>query len=180
MWADMCVKITTGSSTVTITPQDERILVGNWNWVLAELGDIACEATTQHLDSYFICYSTEGTEGAWLGDPVTAAKGTSIYMMVMAELAPEHAIVGQDISSMPPYFYGWVELQVGQDGVVRLASSALDLDGGPMIVGGGSATPEPSSLLLLLIGGAVLALRRQTHSLIYGASKGSEPFDAED
>ena len=161
VWADMSIKVSTGSSTVTMTPKDEYVLVGRWNWVLAELGDIACETTTQHLDSYFICHSTEGTEGARLGDPVVAPKGTSIYMMVMAELAPEHASVGQDISSMPPYFYGWVELQVGQDGVVRLASSALDLDGGPMIVGGGSATPEPSSVLLLILGTAALLLKRR-------------------
>ena len=161
VWADMSIKVSTGSSTVTMTPKDEYVLVGRWNWVLAELGDIACEATTQHLDSYFICHSTEGTEGAWLGDPIPATKGSSIYMMVMAELAPEHAIAGLDISSMPPYFSGWVELQVGQDGVVRLASSALDLDGGPMIVGGGSATPEPSSVLLLILGTAALLLKRR-------------------
>ena len=171
------MNVTTSASPgfVTIKPNDTALLVGHWNWVVAEMGEIACEATTRNVDKYFI----HGETGAWpyVGESITAAKGSIVYMMVMAEV--DHPW-WQEEPPTPPYLYGWVELQVGQDGVVRLASSALDLDGGPMIVGGGSATPEPSSLLLLLIGGAVLALRRQTHSLIYGASKGSEPFDAED
>ena len=82
-----------------------------------------------------------------------------MYLMVMAELIPEDT-PWQDTSSLPPYFYGWVELQVGQDGVVRLASSALDLDGGPMIVGGGSATPEPSSAMLFVLGVGFLLMKR--------------------
>ena len=41
-----------------------------------------------------------------------------------------------------------------------IASSAIDLDGGPMIVGGG-AIPEPSSGVLLLLGTIILALRRK-------------------
>ncbi len=165
-WAYMNVTTSASSAFVTIKPNDVWLLSGAWNWVVAEMGEIACEATTQHLDSYFIKNSTEPSEAPPLGDPVTVAKGTSVYMMVMAEVDTPW---WQNEPSTPPYLYGWVELQVGQDGVVRLASSALDLDGGPMIVGGGSATPEPSTLLLLLIGGAALALRRKTgssHSLM--------------
>lgn len=56
--------------------------------------------------------------------------------------------------------YGWVGLQATGDGNLFVVASAIDLDGGPMIVGGGSATPEPSCGLLLLLGAGLLALRR--------------------
>ena len=59
-------------------------------------------------------------------------------------------------------YYGWVQLLVGIDGTVSVGNSAIDLSGGPMIVGGGSAlTPEPSSTLMLLLGCGTLALRRR-------------------
>ena len=61
----------------------------------------------------------------------------------------------------PNYIYGWVEISADEDGTLKLVGSAIDIDGGPMIVGSGSATPEPSSALLLLVGGALLALRRR-------------------
>lgn len=54
--------------------------------------------------------------------------------------------------------YGWIELGLGEDGLVRVLHSAWDSDGDPIKVGG---TPEPVSGLLLLVGGALLALRRR-------------------
>ena len=56
--------------------------------------------------------------------------------------------------------YGWVEFGYDDSNGLIAVSGALDLDGGPMIVGGGSI-PEPSSGLLLLLGAAGLALRRR-------------------
>ena len=58
--------------------------------------------------------------------------------------------------------YGWIELGLGEDGLVRVLHSAWDSDGDPITVG---ATPEPVSGLLLLVGGALLALRRQRKML---------------
>lgn len=155
-WADMYVTISTIGSLVTITPTDTGFAVGDWKWVVAKPGDVASEMTIKNSSEYFI-RDKAGTEGPYLGDPVVAEKGASVYMMVMAEVDKPW---WQEEPATPPYLYGWVELQVGQDGMVRLASSALDLDGGPMIVGGGSVIPEPSSILLLLFGGMVLVLRR--------------------
>lgn len=64
----------------------------------------------------------------------------------------------------PDMAYGWVAISEDANGNPVAISSAIDLDGGPMIVGGGAwegATPEPVSGLLLLLGGALLALRRR-------------------
>ena len=62
---------------------------------------------------------------------------------------------------------GWLQLFVyGTEtgGNVLGWTSAIDLDGGPMIVGGGAwedSTPEPTSGLLLFFGAALLTLRRR-------------------
>ena len=55
--------------------------------------------------------------------------------------------------------YGWVEFGFDNHEGLIVVNGALDMDGGPMIVGSG-AIPEPSSALLLLLGFAGLALRR--------------------
>ena len=54
--------------------------------------------------------------------------------------------------------FGWLELGMGEDGLLRVLQSAWDIDGSPIIVG---AIPEPAAGLLLLVGGALLALRRR-------------------
>ena len=63
--------------------------------------------------------------------------------------------------------FGWVGLSLtGYAGEAFLYGwqSAIDLDGGPMIVGGGAwegDTPEPASGLLLIVGASLLVLRRR-------------------
>lgn len=56
-------------------------------------------------------------------------------------------------------YTGWVEYMIDDSGKFNLLNSAIDFDGGPMIVG---AIPEPTSGLLLLLGIAGLALRRKS------------------
>ena len=55
--------------------------------------------------------------------------------------------------------YGWVEFGFDDSNGLIVVNGALDLDGGPMMVGGG-AIPEPSSGLLVLLGLVALSLRR--------------------
>ena len=54
-------------------------------------------------------------------------------------------------------YYGWVELELGGDGILRLVHSAYDRDGDSIMV---DPTPEPSSCLLMVMGIAALGLRR--------------------
>ena len=71
-------------------------------------------------------------------------------------------------SVAPDMVYGWVALSEDAYGNPVAISSAIDLDGGPMIVGGGAwegVTPEPASGLLLFFGAALLALRRRRKML---------------
>lgn len=59
-------------------------------------------------------------------------------------------------------YYGWVEFYAKHDGNVELLGSAIDTDGGGMIVGGGPLPiPEPSGGVLVLLGVAALSLRRR-------------------
>ena len=60
--------------------------------------------------------------------------------------------------------YGWAEFGFSEIGGLMPIEGAIDLDGGPMIVGGGALIPEPSAALLLLVGGAALTLRRRRRS----------------
>ena len=142
------------------------------NWVVAKPGDVACEETTRHLNNYLYhsymdnSYHLPGMEAVIGTDdgPVTHSgsvsvkKGLDVYLMFAVES------IGILDGNAPEIYYGWTQLLTSTDGSVRVGASAIDLDGGPMIVGGGSAIPEPSSTLLLLIGGALLALKRQTSS----------------
>lgn len=125
------------------------------NLIVAKSGDIANEQTTRHLrplDYYLHSYIDDGGDsGTYTHD---VGKGENFYLMF---------VISDDIINFadPKYVYGWVNMGVGQNGELSILGSALDLDGGPMVVGGGSAIPEPSCVLLALLGGALLVLRRK-------------------
>lgn len=59
-------------------------------------------------------------------------------------------------------YTGWAEYIIDDAGTIKILNSAIDFDGGPMIVG---AIPEPTSGLLLILGLTALALRRKPISI---------------
>ena len=133
------------------------------NWFVMNKGDMVNDATTrfQEEDKYLIRHE--------MGDGANIDNGT-FYMENNTSLYL--AFVCSDIPygvSQPPYVYGWIELEVNNEGNIVINSSAYDLDGGPMIVGGGAwegDIPEPSGGILFLLGAAALGLRRRSQDLL--------------
>ena len=95
----------------------------------------------------------------WISDasewtPISGSNDTDVFL----------AIILYDNTRLDDYesnpIYGWLEFNTGNN--LTLVSSAMSLDGTPLVVGGGAAAiPEPSAGLLLLLGLAGLALSRR-------------------
>ena len=130
------------------------------NWVEAEYGSRVDASTTRGIGSYFE-YSDYSSEGNVTIYDIILRQGETTYLAFCGE-----QLAGHDMSRLEPtgiYLYGWVSIEVDDDGIPYLVHSAIDLDGGPMIVGGGAwegGIPEPSGGILFLLGMAVLGLRR--------------------
>ncbi len=104
---------------------------------------------------------------------LTVSTGTSSQMDVPGNIflaVQVEKLTGENVNFDDPrmysgeYLYGWVSLNVDGAGKVTLLGSAIDLDGGPMVVGGGAWNgniPEPSGGMLFLLGAAALGLRRK-------------------
>ncbi len=124
---------------------------GNYmNMVKSSLGNVIDTSTTRFLDEscYLVHYGLDG------GDPVFGELELNVYEEVFLAYA----------SSRDSIYYGWVGLAIDNEGTLY-PYGAVDLDGGPMVVGGGAwegNIPEPSGGMLLLIGAAVLGLRRRS------------------
>ena len=130
----------------------------------ASYGSIVNDVTSSEADPIF---AGQDATGEPVGTPTPLTGVSSMYggarYLAFALNKYEGAVIdwvdGQP-SVAPDVVFGWVSIGE-EDGVPVALRSAIDLDGGPMIVGGDSAIPEPSSASLLLVGGALLALRRR-------------------
>ena len=161
IWPDMTFSVIDSPQTVMLVPTSEFVPEFVGTWVVAVLGETVDESIVQNYERWLIGTEYGESTNVHLGDPLEVRKNDSIYMAVsVGEIDFLH-----DPATVSRYLYGWVEIIVDGDGGAHVGSSAIDLDGGPMIVGGGSATPEPSGGLLLLVGGALLALRRRRRDL---------------
>lgn len=134
-----------------------------WNsgaWLSAVAGDLANSSILQHQHDFFFYEMANGQSEYSYGELVPVERGVSYYLKFVIEDADDAWAYRLKETTVPPtLYYGWAEYMVDEDGTFRLLNSAIDFDGGAMVVGGG-AVPEPTGGLLLLVGVAALALRR--------------------
>ena len=123
-------------------------------WVLANYGDVLTDKYFTDANGVFFNYGIRGSDYSSTCS-LNLAKGDSAYLAVLfATTEDNYANFG----------YGWVQLMLGIDGELGIVSSALGIDGNPLVVGEGGqgdVIPEPSCVLLLLLGLGVFGLCRK-------------------
>ncbi len=160
VWIDVAGNFTVNGRHTTMTA-DGGFPEFIGNWVEAEYGTKADATTLRNIDRYFVHSDLDGNTGAETYN-VEIDKDTTTYLAFCGEV-----LGGESMSSLVRtgvYLYGWVSLTIDENGVPKVTGSAIDLDGGPMVVGGGAwegNIPEPCGGILFLLGAAVLGLRRR-------------------
>ena len=164
VWIDVMGDFVSDGNRVTMTANG-GVLESIGNWVKAEYGTCVDASTVSNQKEYFQRGPFD-SGGTGIYD-VTVEQDYVTYLAFCGEI-----LSGDSMSSLARtgvYLYGWVSLEVDENGIPVLTGSAIDLDGGPMIVGGGAWTggiPEPSGSMLFLFGVAVLGLRRRYQNLV--------------
>ena len=161
-WIDVFCDYTVYGDGRTVMTATGSVLEFIGNWVEAEYGNRIDASTTRGIGSYFehSDYSSESNVTIY---DVVLRQDEITYLAFCGE-----QLAGHDMSKLEhtgTYLYGWVSIAVDDDGIPYLVHSAIDLDGGPMVVGGGAwegGIPEPSGGVLFLLGAAMLGLRRRT------------------
>lgn len=146
----LCVLMSDSSGSWTLRAEDYGF--GRGILYQSNSGELVGQGSCLTVESVFVDKDIKGVDRTeWVG--IHGESAHDSYLSIVLRPSNPH---DSNIE-----VYGWLQLGV-RDGEIQLLHSALDLDGGPMIVGGGSAlTPEPSSTLLLLLGLCVLGLRRR-------------------
>ena len=130
-------------------------------WISAKEGETVNADSMLGKSNYFF-NETFGSAHPdfWRPECIEQEAGVHKYLKFLIQDYDEVVdYVNGKIPDATTYYYGWAEYMVDVDGTFRLLNSAIDFDGGAMVVGGG-AVPEPTGGLLLLVGVAALALRR--------------------
>ena len=159
-WIDVFCDYNAYNDGRTVITATGTVLEFIGNWVEAEYGSRIDASTTRGIGRYFEHgdYSSESNVTIY---DVVLRQGETTYLAFCGEQLAGHSM--SNLARTGVYLYGWVSLTVDENGIPKVTGSAIDLDGGPMVVGGGAWTggiPEPTSGMLLLIGAAVLGLRR--------------------
>ena len=123
------------------------------NWLAANVGDVASEATARHQGNYFNHAKIDGETG-YATYNLEGTVPQEYYLIFAVENIDDYNSNAQD----PRYAYGWAHFAVNGDTSLSLLGSAMSLDGSPVVVG---AIPEPSAGVLAVLGVALLALRRR-------------------
>ena len=122
------------------------------NWLVADAGDVASEATTRHQGNYLNHAKIDGETG-YTTYNLDGTAPQDYYLIFCVENLDDYNSHAPD----PRYAYGWAHLAVNDDASLTLLGSAMSLDGTSLVVG---AIPEPSAGVLLILGLVGLALRR--------------------
>ena len=123
------------------------------NWLVANPGDVSCEATTRNQGRYLNHAKIDGESG-YSTYGIQGVAPNEYYLMFAVENLDDYKNNAID----PRYAYGWAHIAINGDMDLLLLESAISYEGSPIVVG---PTPEPSSLQLLLVGLACFSLRRR-------------------
>lgn len=126
---------------------------------LAGAGDVINPNSDLLPGSPFYYGFPDGSYDSFSAEILLGEKVCLAYSVAYGKL-----MTGEPPDPSSPSRWGWLELQVTQDGDIVLLHDAFSWDRDPLVVG---AIPEPSSALLLLAGGALLAMRRRRNLVCY-------------
>ena len=125
-------------------------------WLSGEAGEIVnADSMLGKLDYFF--NETFGSAHPEYSRPEWPEQEAGVHKYLKFLIQDYDEVVDYVNGKIPDattYYYGWAEYVVDEDGTFKILNSAIDFDGGPMIVGAG-AVPEPTSGLLLLLGSAM-------------------------
>lgn len=160
MYPEIYLETTSRSTSTTVSAVDRVNLGFGFQWVEVQEGDEVSEATTRHLDTYFLKGWIDWNEGDSTDDigrsdyDITAPADGSVPIYL--GFASEYLAPGS--TELPlPVIYGWVEL-LPSGNVLTLGRTALDVSGAPLVVG---QVPEPAVGALAALGALALLRRRR-------------------
>lgn len=140
------IKADVFGSGLRLTAENSSSMVSGNTYAIASKGDVVSREYMDAKGEYFHLAERDNPE-VRMDYSILLDGSENIYLAFIA-----------DYASFDTPRYGWVELGLDEDGLLKAYSSAWDVDGDSIIVGD---VPEPSGGLLLLLGAGCIALRRR-------------------
>ena len=140
------IKADVVGSGLRLTAENSSSMVSGNTYAIASKGDVVSREYMDAKGEYFHLAERDNPE-VRMDYSILLDGSENIYLAFIA-----------DYASFDTPRYGWVELGLDEDGLLKAYSSAWDVDGDSIIVGD---VPEPSGGLLLLLGAGSIALRRR-------------------
>lgn len=157
-----------GYLSLIANPGGSDLLVESGKWVLSWAGDlVAAEAMRKSV----ICFADdpcgEGfADATEVGIPLNV-RGMNYLKFLVQDVNQYYDYLDGTRIESPDCYVGWVEYVVDNNGTITVMRSAVNLSGGPLIVGGG-AIPEPTGGWLIAAGLALIGLCRRGCCLSVG------------